>query len=259
MIEIAIENETIIKNEKYQNLKGEVKILNFENCKTRFIAPNVNIKPPKDHQETNTVFRLFAKTTVEVALQYKNAMILNFASGRHPGGGYKTGAIAQEESLCRASALHNCLITKEEEFHKPNITSKDPAYTSAIIYSSKVPFFRDQNNQLLDEPCYYDVLSCAAINQSKKPNKDALKLMEERIERILYIAFVAKAKILILGAFGAGIFSNPPEMIADIFYRMLICKFKNVFEEVVFAILPDAKNEDKNYNAFQFQFRKLIQ
>jgi uncharacterized protein (TIGR02452 family) len=34
---------------------------------------------------------------------------LNFASARNPGGGFRTGAQAQEESLARSSALYPCL------------------------------------------------------------------------------------------------------------------------------------------------------
>ncbi len=258
---IAAENNKIWDEKKYINEKGEIQMLDVDNLKIKFIGPDLKINPPKDPMIFATKFDIIAKSTVEVAIMLQNystnkKMILNFASGRHPGGGYITGAIAQEECLCRASGLYPCLVVKKAEFHDAHKETKSPEYSDAIIYVENVPFFRDQNNRFLNTSMYYDVLSCAAINQSQKKSKNALTLMEKRIKRILYIAYVANAKILILGSFGCGVFAGDPQMIADIFYRCLQCEFKNCFELIVFAILPNPKSD--NITPFEYQFRKLL-
>jgi uncharacterized protein (TIGR02452 family) len=48
----------------------------------------------------------------------RDVVALNFASARKPGGGFLTGARAQEESLCRASALYACLEGQVRRRHR---------------------------------------------------------------------------------------------------------------------------------------------
>jgi uncharacterized protein (TIGR02452 family) len=75
---------------------------------------------------------------------FSNIVALNFASGKNPGGGFLSGAVAQEEDLCRVSGLYHC-IAPVTKFYTNNEFCNSKFYTDDIIYSPNVPFFRDSN------------------------------------------------------------------------------------------------------------------
>jgi len=59
--------------------------------------------------------------------------VLNFASARNPGGGFLTGAEAQEESIARSSAIYPCLMKHFECYYQANRRAESGAYTHDII------------------------------------------------------------------------------------------------------------------------------
>lgn len=150
-----------------------------------------------------------------------NIIALNFASATTPGGGYKGGSTAQEESLCRASMLYPCL-TKDLTMYKLNRAKYSPLYTDRMIYSENVPVMRNDSGELLDNPILTSFITSPAVNRtvaSKIFIKDATinKTMDIRIRKIISLALQNNPSIIVLGAFGCGVFGNKRDVVYKIF------------------------------------------
>ncbi|KAF5354627.1 hypothetical protein D9756_005656 [Leucocoprinus leucothites] len=95
--------------------------------------------------------------------------VLNFASARNPGGGFKTGARAQEESIARSSTLYpslTCSIGQQFYDYHHSITDKGKNtgyYSHAIIYSPSVLVFRNDAGTWV-RPFEIDILTSPAVN-----------------------------------------------------------------------------------------------
>jgi uncharacterized protein (TIGR02452 family) len=177
-----------------------------------------------------------------LALAGRRVAALNFASARSPGGGFLTGARAQEESLCRASALHACLV--DAPMYEAHRARRDPMYASWTLVATDVPVFRDDDDgRLLEAPW-----RCGFVT-SPAPNVKALResapgrlgelagVYDERIARVLAAAALRGHDALVLGAWGCGAFGGDPEQVAARFDRALRVDFRGVFAEVVFGVL----------------------
>ncbi|KIK69197.1 hypothetical protein GYMLUDRAFT_124310, partial [Collybiopsis luxurians FD-317 M1] len=184
--------------------------------------------------------------------------ILNFASATKPGGGFLSGASAQEESIARSSTLYYSLTTRNaEEFYKIHKRLKG-FYTHSMIYSPSVLLFRDDAGSWL-KPLAVDVVTSAAVNagdvrtkyRSKtmtKSEQDALEKriegqMRERMARILHLFSIKGVRNIVLGSFGTGVFRNNVDMVAGLWRELLVgtkrapTPFRNCFDRVVFAVL----------------------
>lgn len=186
-----------------------------------------------------------------------NIMCLNFASAKNPGGGFLNGAIAQEESLAFSSNLYACQI-KTDGYYNLHKSTKSCVYSDTMIYSPSVVFFRGHDGALENDPVVCNVITSAAVNKGVVKQReihliDSINtLMKVRIDKMLALANTQKNNILILGAWGCGVFQNDPVDIAELFSELLRVKYKNVFKKVVFAIY--SKNE-KFIKAFEKEFK----
>jgi uncharacterized protein (TIGR02452 family) len=171
-------------------------------------------------------------------------LVLNFASARNPGGGFLKGSQAQEESLARASALYACL-ERFPEMYEANRRFRSCLYTDHMIYAPDVPVFRDDNDTLLDEPCRVSFLTAPAVNagavrMNEPANVPRIEpVMRSRMEKLLTIAAAHDHPVLVLGAWGCGVFANNPDQVAAWFAHFLRgeWRFRRVFRQVIFAVL----------------------
>nr|WP_202538405.1 TIGR02452 family protein [Streptomyces sp. SID8379] len=172
--------------------------------------------------------------------------VLNFASARNPGGGYLNGAQAQEEAVCRSSALYTCLV-EVPEFYDRHRADRDVFYSDRVIHAPGVPVFRDDRGRLLDEPYQVGFLTSPAPNAGVIAHRTPERVHEipaalaSRAERVLETAAAEGYRRLVLGAWGCGVFRNDPEQVAQAFRTALDGRFRNHFEQVVFAVLDRTK------------------
>jgi uncharacterized protein (TIGR02452 family) len=168
---------------------------------------------------------------------------LVFASARNPGGGFRTGARAQEEDIARASALYPCL-TSVPEFYEYHRAHRDLRYSDRVIYSPNVPVFRDDAGRVLEHPYQVTMLTAAAPNlraiANGQPHLVAAvpAAVQARARRVLAVAAAHGHRRLVLGAWGCGVFGNDPTTVAQAFATAL--HEVDTFDHVVFAILGRA-------------------
>ncbi|MGC9380538.1 TIGR02452 family protein [Streptomyces sp. MH13] len=200
---------------------------------------------PASPVPVRTVFEVTGESSLEAARRLGGEVaVLNFASARNPGGGYLNGAQAQEEALCRASALYTCLL-RARGFYDHHRAHRDPFYTDRVIHSPGVPVFRDDRGRLLDEPYTAGFLTSAAPNAGvvlRTAPERAAELpaaLTARAGRVLETAAAHGYRRLVLGAWGCGVFRNDPAEVAGAFRTQLGPggRFAEAFERVTFGIL----------------------
>jgi len=159
---------------------------------------------------------------------------LNFANGVQPGGGFLMGATAQEEVLCRSSALYRTLIG--DPMYEEHRRLQLPDSTDWAIYSPNVPVFRMDDGTELENPWLLSFITCAAPYAPTVGQPQAGDLLKQRIHRVLAIAQGYGYAALVLGAWGCGAFGNDAQRTAIDFRHALEQEYDGAFSEVVFAI-----------------------
>lgn len=179
--------------------------------------------------------------------------VLNFASAKKAGGGFRSGAQAQEESIARSSTLYATLQTSTaQQFY--TLHNRDPKggyYSHAMIYSPNVVLIKNDAGDWVD-PLKVDILTSPAVNAGRARSsifgrtagpKEEPKIeaaMRERMARILFLFEIQGARDVVLGSFGTGVFRNDVTTVATIWADLLLvpgARFAGSFDHLVFAIL----------------------
>jgi uncharacterized protein (TIGR02452 family) len=217
--------------------------------------PPQPLRPPQSIRPSPTIITVVKKDTFATAWDLRKThdrvCVLNFASGTTPGGGFKSGAQAQEEQLCYRSTLYKSLTVGSSKW-------KYPLPIVGGVFSPDVLVFRGQgpNYPVWDWPkCFMvDVVSAAAIchphlTSSATYQPTDRELMVAKIRAIPRIPATRGCDALVLGAFGCGVFGNPPDQVAGCFKHVLSePEFTRAYKTVCFGVI-DPRNEG-NYDVF---------
>ncbi|MCD8142483.1 MAG: TIGR02452 family protein [Clostridiales bacterium] len=202
-------------------------------------------EPPAGYTE-----RLVPLDSVTAAYQERHGKtaILNFASYKHPGGGFLAGSRAQEECLCHESFLYNVLSQQQGYYEENSKALHHALYTNTALYTPDVMF---EHNGV---PVPFDVLTCASPNfgtaarnygVTKAENSAALR---SRIRFVLDILNVQTVNTAILGAFGCGVFCQDATEVAKLFQEEAARTVWQAPVKLVYAVIDSARGG--NYQKF---------
>lgn len=264
---IAHETVEVLDQGHYETEAGKLVDLESE---LEYAVENTELYRPGDFESIQLPggnpgtfsLEVTSEITLEAAKRLENPgtsdpLVLNFASGRNPGGGFLNGSGAQEESLARATGLYPC-ISEVSEYYQKNRQSGTGLYTDNMIYSPRVPVIRDENGDFLESPFSISILTAPAVNRRAVKENEPQRLseveptMNDRIEKVLLVAADNDNEELVLGAWGCGVFDNDPRIVSKLFKKNLKGKetFEREFDKVVFAV-PDEPSTKSNYDVFK--------
>ncbi|MCX5402167.1 TIGR02452 family protein [Streptomyces sp. NBC_00102] len=252
---LARETETIVDEGRYRTSAGcEVTIGSAVAAAlsgTALYGPGP-VETPVLDSDRATGFEVTGESSLRAARRMSGEgtgriAVLSYASARNPGGGYLNGARAQEEDLCRGSALHATLL-RAPEYYAHHRANRSAFYTDRVIHSPGVPVFRDDRGALLDTPYLVGFLTSPAPNagvirrQTPEEADRVPAALASRAERVLEVAAAHGYRRLVLGAWGCGVFQNEPAQVADAFGGLLTGggRFAGHFEQIVFGVLDRA-------------------
>lgn len=224
-------------------------------------------KPQVYFSQDDTVSAIL--TARDKGFENNGIVALNFANGKRVGGGYKTGASAQEEDLCRAiPGLYPSLCgAKAKGFYPfgPSAYNKKPRsfvekrrwrrLYSTVLRTHNLTVQRDSRFRLLPKRKHQlvSLVHAAAPNINFANDEVSEDLLKTMIRGILAPREDPRS-VLVLGAWGCGAFGGDPALMSRLFKECI----KEVslpgggpcYSHIWFAIPPG-----RNYEVFVDTFR----
>lgn len=269
---VAVFEDTLLRIEHDSELQKAIK---HSICNQIFIPDSDELDIPAPRYVEDAQIIVSQNRSLEAAANYREqkTAVLNFASATSPGGGVRSGASAQEESLCRVSTLYPCLKDRKmwEKFYYPHHAFHNSLHNDDIIYTPNIVVIKDDDYHPLQSSFVVDIITCAAPNLRQNPSSNMdpntdiidiscdtlLKIHEKRARKIITTAANYNAEVLILGAFGCGAFCNNPKIVATAYHNVLPLFLKH-FKFIEFAIYCSANNLE-NYMQFKEVFPSSVQ
>ena len=260
---IAAETISISKSGKYLTAEGNIPIdisVAVAACvkNTRVISPvELNVISGNSGGGAAEI-SVISRTTLDAAQALmketgRTPAILNFASARHPGGGFINGSMSQEEDIAYRSALYAALSSRPAYYSESLSNLSDGLYFDKAVYTKGLVVIRD-GNYGLSEPWLCDCVTTPAPNRGAALEHGVSEAkiaaaMKRRIDLALRTFILNGNQDIVLGAFGCGVFKNLPEPVAECFRKALFGDGLIAhFDRVLFAI-PNENSE--NHRAFR--------
>ena len=210
------------KDSKQEKSKMEESHTNHNPDNERHQDQDINNNTEVNNQKNDADIFLIKGDCVEAAFKIKEIYpnyrvgMLDMANAHTPGGGYLSGAGAQEENLHRRSNLHLYLDDPDKLCGK-FINQQYPIPKYGGILCRDVLFFRSSEQTgyaLLSRPKTIDVIAVAAVahpetfqnsqDQQYYMQQSDAEIMEKKIISMFLMALEAKIDALVLSSFGCG-------------------------------------------------------
>eukprot|EP01127_Copromyxa_protea_P010321 TRINITY_DN2511_c0_g1_i3.p1 TRINITY_DN2511_c0_g1~~TRINITY_DN2511_c0_g1_i3.p1 ORF type:complete len:565 (+),score=94.31 TRINITY_DN2511_c0_g1_i3:2617-4311(+) len=222
----------------------------------------------------NPIISVLPRDCLEVALFMKqhlglNPLVLNMASPKRPGGGFRNGSGAQEENLFRRTNYFQ-ILEDLDKFDKKR-TWRYPLGEFSAVYSPSVFVIRESEANgyaLLPSPVEMSFIAMAAyrgppchvVKGVYSLTQSMVDGTRRKIRGMLQIARENGHDSLVFSAFGCGVFKNPAAHMAAIFKEVIEEEeWQGYFKHIAIAIIEDHNsksemNPEGNYLPFQKAF-----